>query len=94
MSAWLHQNGIDIKCISIKPYLDSSKSDVLIDLNQLIPPQNIENYYIKKKIQSAKAQGDVFQSNDVILFFDNIVEAVKQQKATILIIILGNHIVL
>lgn len=79
VSAWLHQNGIDIKCISIKPYIDSSKSDVLIDLNQLIPPQNIENYYIKKKIQSAKSQGDVFQSNDVILFFDNIVEAVKQR---------------
>ncbi|TKH01715.1 DUF4268 domain-containing protein [Peribacillus simplex] len=52
---------------------------MLIDINQLIPPQDIENYYIKKKIQSAKSQGDVFQSNDVILFFDNIVEAVKQK---------------
>lgn len=79
VSAWLHQNGIDIKCISIKPYLDRSKTDLLIDFNQLIPPKDIDNYYIKKQAQREKSHGKLFQPNDVIQFFENIVEAIKQQ---------------
>ncbi|RKL66508.1 hypothetical protein CR203_14515 [Salipaludibacillus neizhouensis] len=79
VGAWLHQNGIDIKCISIKPYIGNNQSELLIDLKQLIPPQNIENYYIKKKVQNTKSQGDVYQSGNVIQFFEKTVENAKRK---------------
>ncbi|GGA91725.1 endonuclease NucS domain-containing protein [Ornithinibacillus halotolerans] len=45
---WLYENDLDIKCITMKPYkLDD---DILVDINQIIPPYKLEDYYIKKKI--------------------------------------------
>ncbi|MCP3027047.1 hypothetical protein [Halobacillus sp. A5] len=45
---WLHENGIDVKCISIKPYKLSSEQ-IIIDTNQILPPFKLEDYYISKK---------------------------------------------
>ena len=45
--AWLYENGINVKCISIKPY--KYNEEIFIDTNQIIPPEKIEEYYINKK---------------------------------------------
>ncbi|MBD8848413.1 hypothetical protein [Priestia megaterium] len=44
---WLYENNIDIKCVSIKPY--KVDDQLIIDTNQIIPPDKLEDYYINKK---------------------------------------------
>jgi hypothetical protein len=44
---WLYENNINIKCITIKPY--KYNDELIVDLNQIIPPYKLEDYYINKK---------------------------------------------
>lgn len=45
--AWLYENKIDVKCLAIKPFqLDNQ---ILVDVNQLLPPYRLEDYFISKK---------------------------------------------
>jgi hypothetical protein len=44
---WLYENNIDIKCVTIKPY--KLGNHIIIDINQIIPPYKLEDYYINKK---------------------------------------------
>ncbi|MGI8314650.1 hypothetical protein [Halobacillus mangrovi] len=45
---WLYENGIDVKCITLKPY-KLGEGHILVDTNQIIPPFKLEDYYINKK---------------------------------------------
>ena len=40
-AAWLSKNNIDIKCITIVPYLTENKEEILIDINQIIPVREL-----------------------------------------------------
>lgn len=55
---WLYENNIDIKCVTIKPY--KLIDELIIDVNQIIPPNKLEDYYIRKKAEKQKRtiQGD------------------------------------
>lgn len=76
VSAWLSQNSIDIKCISIAPYILEESGDILIDVNQLIPTYSINDYFInKKKIEQSK--GMLVQTDEVIEFFNSIVSIMR-----------------
>jgi hypothetical protein len=44
---WLYEKNINIKCITIKPY--NYNGEIIVDLNQIIPPYKLEDYYINKK---------------------------------------------
>jgi hypothetical protein len=45
---WLYENNIDIKCVSIKPY--KLANQLIIDTNQIIPPDKLEDFYVSKKV--------------------------------------------
>lgn len=49
--SWLYENDINIKCISITPF--SLFNEIIVDINQIIPPEKLENYYINKKVKSS-----------------------------------------
>ena len=71
--AWLYENGINIKCISIKPY--EYKDEIFIDTNQIIPPEKIEEYYINRK---SRVSNQIIKSDDkVIEFLSSIVENIN-----------------
>jgi hypothetical protein len=59
--AWLYENNIDIKCMSIKPY--HMEDRVIVDINQIVPPYRLEDFYVNKKVrQSGKkinVDGDI-----------------------------------
>ena len=44
---WLRERDIEIKCVRIKPY--KYKNDILVDVQQLIPPPEINDYLVKIK---------------------------------------------
>jgi hypothetical protein len=69
--AWLTDNGIDCRCLTIKPY--KKDNTILIDVDQIIPPFKIGDYYLgSKEIKYDKNK--VYQSSEVIEFFDFIGE--------------------
>lgn len=70
-AAWLSKNNIDIKCITIVPYLTDDKEEILIDINQIIPVYDINDYFINKK-NIDKSKGKLVQPDDVIEFFKRI----------------------
>ncbi|MBS4539648.1 hypothetical protein GOQ27_14330 [Clostridium sp. D2Q-11] len=76
--AWLSQNNIDIKCQSIVPYLINNNEEIIIDVNQIIPPYNIEDYFINKK-KVNKSKGKIVQSDEVIHFFNKIVSMANER---------------
>lgn len=45
---WLIHNGINIKCVEIRPYLDESTNNVYINFNVLLPIPSTEQYMIRK----------------------------------------------
>lgn len=77
VSAWLSNNNINIKCISIIPYLLNNTKDVIIDVNQIIPPYTINDFFISKKVE--KSKGKLVQPDDVIEFFDGIDSILKSK---------------
>ena len=74
--AWLYENGINIKCISIKPY--KYNEEIFIDTNQIIPPEKIEEYYINKK--SRTSNQEIKSDNKVIKFLSSIVENINSMS--------------
>lgn len=69
-AAWLSKNNIDIKCIAIEPYLTDDE-EILIDVNQIIPVYDINDYFINKK-NIDKSKGKLVQPDDIIEFFNAI----------------------
>lgn len=53
---WLNERGLDIRCVKIQPYADNGR--VLIDVQQLIPLPEAEQYQvrIKKKEQKGRQE--------------------------------------
>ncbi|MFR2218494.1 endonuclease NucS domain-containing protein [Clostridium sp.] len=74
--AWLYENGINVKCISIKPY--KYNEEIFIDTNQIIPPEKIEEYYINKK--SRTSNQEIKSDNKVIKFLSSIVENINSMS--------------
>ena len=70
-AAWLSKNNIDIKCITIEPYLTDDGNEILIDVNQVIPVYDINDYFINKK-NIDKSKGKLVQPDDIIEFFNAI----------------------
>ena len=50
--SWLYENDINIKCISITPF--NLSNEIIVDINQIIPPEKLEDYYINKKVKSSQ----------------------------------------
>lgn len=74
--AWLYENGINVKCISIKPY--EYNEEIFIDTNQIIPPEKIEEYYINKK---SRISNQSIKSDDKIIeFLSSIVENINSMS--------------
>ena len=76
--AWLSQNDIDIKCLSIVPYLLKGSEEIIIDVNQIIPPYSIENYFINKK-KIDKSKGKIVQSSEIVDFFNKFVDMANEE---------------
>lgn len=74
--AWLYENGINVKCISIKPY--KYNEEIFIDTNQIIPPEKIEEYYINKK--SRISNQEIKSDDKVIKFLSSIVENINSMS--------------
>lgn len=77
-AAWLSKNNIDIKCITIEPYLTDNNEEILIDINQVIPVYDINDYFINKK-NIDKSKGKLVQPDDIIEFFDTITSMAKSK---------------
>lgn len=46
---WLRENGIDIRCVRIIPYIlqQNGRQEIIIDIDQIIPVPEIEQYQIR-----------------------------------------------
>jgi hypothetical protein len=53
---WLNEQGLDIRCIRIKPYADNGR--VLVDVERIIPLPEADEYIIRIK---EKQEGDKFR---------------------------------
>ena len=74
--AWLYENGINVKCISIKPY--KYNEEIFIDTTQIIPPEKIAEYYINKK--SRTSNQEIKSDDKVIKFLSSIVENINSMS--------------
>nr|WP_263323555.1 hypothetical protein [Neobacillus sp. Marseille-Q6967] len=72
--AWLNENNINIKCISIKPYKVEEK--IIVDINQIVPPYRLEDYYINKKVKDQNKRLNI--NNDVSTFFKTIASEINR----------------
>jgi len=72
--AWLYENGIDVKCLSIKPFINNN--ELYIDIDQIIPPFKINDYYVQKK-ESRSEKKKILQPANIIEFFNSVVEYVR-----------------
>ncbi len=73
---WLYENSIDVKCISIKPY--ELNNEILIDIDQIIPSDKIEDYYINKKPKQNKTI--INKDNNSIEFLASIVNEINKKS--------------
>ena len=67
---WLNDQGIDIRCIRLKPYDDEGR--LLLDVQQIIPLQEAEQYQVKvrEKIlreRIARGQSKDFTKYDITI---------------------------
>ncbi|SES24569.1 hypothetical protein SAMN04487944_1278 [Gracilibacillus ureilyticus] len=62
--AWLNENNINVKCVSIKSFKIEDK--IIIDVNQIVPPYRLEDYYINKKVRNQQNKLNV--DSDVSTF--------------------------
>lgn len=76
--AWLYENGINCKCITIKPFKNENDDNIYIDVNQIIPPYQIDDYYVNKKERTKKTK--IYQPDDIINFFEKILSYVKNNS--------------
>ncbi|WP_160910119.1 endonuclease NucS domain-containing protein [Pontibacillus yanchengensis] len=72
---WLFENGIDIKCVTMKPY--QLNGELIIDTNQIIPPYKLEDYYVKKKTSSKERKVSVRQ--DVANFLHEVAHQINNK---------------
>lgn len=49
---WLRERDIEIKCVRIKPY--KYKNDILVDVQQIIPPPETNDYLVKIKAKETE----------------------------------------
>ena len=73
---WLYENSIDVKCIYIKPY--ELNNEILIDIDQIIPSDKIEDYYINKKPKQNKTI--INKDNNSIEFLASIVNEINKKS--------------
>jgi hypothetical protein len=66
---WLISKGIDITCIKLTPYI--FKEDLLLDINQIIPLPEAENYLIKVREKIIERQIAVQSSRDKTKYIFN-----------------------
>ncbi|PKA22718.1 hypothetical protein [Leptospira levettii] len=81
VSAWLANNNIDIRCFSVKPYIKND--ELIVDIELLIPPKNINDYVIKKS-ENNNLQGKISQPIEIVQFFENIVINASKSKLKVL----------
>ena len=63
---WLNERGIDIRCVRIKPYTDGHR--IFIDVQQLIPLPEAEEYQVKIREKQQKERQAQKQSRDTTKF--------------------------
>lgn len=72
---WLYENNIDIKCVSIKPY--KLNDEIVVDVKQIIPPDKLEDYYIKKKEEKQKKEIQIDQN--IIDFLTAVQQSIRDE---------------
>ena len=60
---WLNNNGLDIRCIRLRPYTDAGK--VLLDVQQIIPLPEAEEYQVSFRNKSQKEKESRTQNRDL-----------------------------
>lgn len=66
---WLISKGIDITCVKLTPYM--FKGDILLDINQIIPLPEAENYLIKIREKTIERQIAIQSSRDKTKYIFN-----------------------
>ena len=83
---WLNNQGLDIRCVRLKPYNDGS--DLLLDVQQVIPLPEAEEYQIQVRDKQRKEKQSRANSKDRSLYtlsYDGKVEFEGFKKADIAI---------
>jgi hypothetical protein len=80
---WLNNNGLDIKCIRLKPYKDAGK--VYLDVQQIIPLPEAEEYQVSFRDKSRKEKESRTQNRDLtkydITFGNTAMEKLPKRQA-------------
>ena len=63
---WLNEYGLNIKCIRLHPYRDSDR--MLLDIHQVIPLPEAEDYQIRIRDKTRKEKASRTQSRDLTRF--------------------------
>jgi len=66
---WLISKGIDITCIKLSPY--NFNSEVVLDINQIIPLPEAESYLIKIKEKNTERQNAIQSTKDKTKYLFN-----------------------
>jgi len=78
---WLNERDLDITCIRLRPYLDDGR--VLIDVQQVIPLPEAEDYYVKikqKEVQERQARREHTTSQQLLFQFWSELLAIAKRK--------------
>jgi len=80
---WLNDNGLDIRCIRLKPYRDASK--VYLDVQQVIPLPEAEEYQVSIRDKSRKEKESRKYNRDLtkytIVLGDTVLERLPKSRA-------------
>ncbi len=66
---WLISKGIDITCVKLSPYLFNG--EVLLDINQIIPLPEAENYLVKIREKTEERQSAILSNRDKTKYIFN-----------------------
>ena len=80
---WLNDNGLDIRCIRMKPYQDAGK--VYLDVQQVIPLPEAEEYQVSIRDKSRKEKESRQSNRDLtkytIILGDKVLENLPKSRA-------------
>lgn len=60
---WLNEQGLDIRCIRMKPYHDSGR--ILVDVQQAIPLPEAADYQVKLREKAGRQRNDRAQRHEI-----------------------------
>jgi len=78
---WLNERMLDLRCIRLKPY--NMEGRILVDVQQVIPLPEAEDYQVKLREKEQKKRSSRWQQKDMPTIWKNLENSCSEEEITV-----------